>query len=375
MNAATGESSVRVDLAGRSYDILIGAGLTARAGALIEAVVGRRRLVVMTDSTVEQLHLPALARSLRGADLRFDTISVAAGEVSKEIGRFPGLVERILDLGIDRRTVIVALGGGVVGDLAGFAAASLLRGIDFVQVPTTLLAQIDSSVGGKTGLNARQGKNLIGAFHQPLLVLADLDLLATLPRRELLAGYAEMVKYGLLGDAGFFAALERSAERLLALDPAILAPAIATCCRMKAAIVAEDEREAGRRALLNLGHTFGHALEAETGFGEALLHGEAVGLGIVLAADLSVELGRLPAEAARRIRRHIAAVGLPTALAPLGLGRSDAARLVGHMAHDKKTTDGRLTFILLDAIGRASIAHGVDPLAVERVLAAQPGVS
>jgi 3-dehydroquinate synthase len=317
---------------------------------------------------VAGLHLAGLQKALSGFEVA--TVTVPAGEASKDVARFPALLERILALGIDRRTVLVAFGGGVIGDLCGFAAATLLRGLDFVQIPTTLLAQIDSSVGGKTGVNTAQGKNLVGAFHQPVLVLADLDLLATLPRRELLAGYAEMAKYGLIADAGFFARLEANAGRLLELDRALLAEAVATCCRMKAEIVAEDEREAGRRALLNLGHTFGHALEAETGFGDRLLHGEGVALGMALAADLSVRLGRLPAGEAARVRRHLASVGLPVTLAAIGLGPGDADRLVAHMAHDKKTRDGNLTFIVLDAIGRAAVLDGVDPELVREVLAA-----
>jgi 3-dehydroquinate synthase len=359
---------VRVELAGRSYDILIGPGLLAEAGRLIERAVGRRRLIVVTDETVERLHLPVLTRSLAAAGLRADVVAVPAGEASKDLRRFPAFLERILALGPDRRTVLVALGGGVVGDLAGFAAATLLRGLDFVQIPTTLLAQIDSSVGGKTGVNAPQGKNLVGAFHQPALVLADLDLLRTLPRRELLAGYAEMVKYGLIGDAAFFAHLEDAAPRLLSLDPATLGAAVALCCRMKAAIVAEDEREAGRRALLNLGHTFGHAFEAETGFGDRLLHGEAVALGMAMAAALSVRLGRLDPDSARRVRRHLAAAGLPVSLAEAGLDAGAAPALLAHMAHDKKTSEGRFTFVVLDAIGAAALARGVDPAPVAETL-------
>ena len=360
--------TIRVELAGRAYDILIGSGLIEAAGPHIARRLGQRRLVVLTDETVAALHLPALAAALEAAGLRFDTLTVPAGEASKDIARFPALMERLLALGIDRRSVIVALGGGVVGDLAGFAAASALRGIDFVQIPTTLLAQIDSSVGGKTGVNTAQGKNLVGAFHQPSLVLADLDLLRTLPRRELLSGYAEMVKYGLIGDRSFFEHLEANAPSLLALDGGVLGPAVALCCRMKAAIVSQDEREAGQRALLNLGHTFGHALEAETGFGDRLLHGEGVALGTVMAASLSARLGRLDARDSARIRRHFEQAGLPVTLRATGLGPEYAARLIAHMAHDKKTAEGRLTFIVLDAIGRASVFKDVDPAQVEAVL-------
>jgi 3-dehydroquinate synthase len=361
--------TIRVALAGRSYDILIGPGVLATTGAAISQAAGKRRLVIVSDANVAALHMDRLLEAVSGHASRIDTVIVEPGESAKDIARFPALLERILDLGIDRRTLIVAFGGGVVGDLAGFAAASLLRGLDFVQIPTTLLAQIDSSVGGKTGVNTRQGKNLVGAFHQPALVLADLDLLATLPRRELLAGYGEMVKYGLIADRSFFERLEETAASLLDLDPAALTDAVATCCRMKAAIVAEDEREAGRRALLNLGHTFGHALEAETGFGATLLHGEAVALGMVLAADLSVRLGRLDRNDAGRIASHLASTGLPTTLAAIGLGPQSADRLIAHMAHDKKTMDGNLTFVVLDAIGHAAIQPGIAPDMVRAVLA------
>jgi 3-dehydroquinate synthase len=358
-----------VDLDGRSYDILIGAGLLSRAGDHLAAAIGRRRLVIVTDENVAREHLGTLEAGLDAAGYRHATIIVPPGEASKDLRRFPEFAERLLDQRIDRGTVIVAFGGGVVGDLAGFAAATLLRGVDFVQIPTTLLAQVDSSVGGKTGVDTRQGKNLVGAFHQPRLVLADLDTLATLPRRELLAGYAELVKYGILGDAGFFELMERTAERVLALDPAPLAAAISACCRMKAEIVAADEREAGRRALLNLGHTFGHALEAETGYSDALLHGEAVAIGMVLAAELSVSLGRLDPAAAARIRRHLGAVGLPTEPSAIPGAPLPAGRLLHHMTLDKKATDGNLTFILLDAIGR-SVAERVPAADVERVLRA-----
>ncbi len=357
-----------VDLAGRAYDFVIGPGLLGQAGALIAQVVGRRRLIIVTDENVAREHLGSLQAGLDAADYKHSTIVVPPGEASKDIGRFPDFMERLLDERLDRGTIILAFGGGVVGDLAGFAAATLLRGLDFVQIPTSLLAQIDSSVGGKTGLDTRQGKNLVGAFHQPLLVLADLDTLKTLPRRELLAGYGEMAKYGALGDLGFFTHLEAVAERILALEPGPLADAVLACCRMKAEIVAEDEREAGRRALLNLGHTFGHALEAETGYGDKLLHGEAVAIGMVLAAELSAALGRLDAGNVERLRRHLAAVGLPTAMAAIPGAPFAARRLVEHMGLDKKASDGKLTFILLDAIGKSAVARGVPAETVESVL-------
>jgi len=249
----------------------------------------------------------------------------------------------------------VALGGGVVGDVTGFAAATLLRGIDFVQIPTTLLAQVDSSVGGKTGINTRMGKNLIGAFYQPRLVLADTDTLATLPRRELLAGYAEIVKYGLIRDAEFFAWLEAEGGSVCDLAPVPLRRAVMTSCAMKAVIVASDEREEGDRALLNFGHTFGHALEAETGFSARLLHGEAVGLGMVLAFDFAVRLGLVGEAESERARRHLGGMGLPTQLAAVGLAGIPADRLLAHMGKDKKVRDGRITLILPRRIGEAFV--------------------
>ncbi|GGF48834.1 3-dehydroquinate synthase [Aliidongia dinghuensis] len=354
-------SLVPVALAGRSYDILIERGLIARAGALIRPVLGARRLVVLTDENVARHHLAALEASLAAADYRFDTVVVPPGEQAKDLHRFPELAERLLGLGLERGTAFVALGGGVIGDLAGFAAATLLRGLDFVQVPTTLLAQIDSSVGGKTGVNARRGKNLVGAFHQPRLVLADLAALDTLPRREWLAGYAEMVKYGLLGDADFFARLERDGEVILAGAPGPLGEAVAHCCRMKAEIVAEDEREAGRRALLNLGHTFGHALEAETGYGPDLLHGEAVAIGMMLAADLSRRLGLLGEADFARIGRHLTATGLMTRVDQVPGGPFTADRLIQHMAHDKKVAEGRIAFVLMRGLGDSFQRRDVPP--------------
>jgi 3-dehydroquinate synthase len=359
-----------VDLAGRAYDIVVGAGLLARVGEFLAPVIGRRRLIVVTDETVAQHHLAALQAGLDAAGYRHAAVIVPAGESSKDLHRFADFAEQVLDQGIDRNTVLVAFGGGVVGDLAGFGAATVLRGVDFVQIPTTLLAQVDSSVGGKTGVDTRHGKNLVGAFHQPRLVLADLDVLKTLPHRELLAGYAEMVKYGILGDVGFFEYLESAAPRILALDPAVIGHAVLECCRMKAAIVAEDEREAGRRALLNLGHTFGHALEAETGYGSALLHGEAVAIGMVLAAEMSVHLGLLDKVGAERIRRHLDALGLPTSPNQVPGAPFKAARLIEHMSHDKKTIDGKLTFVLLDRVGHSRVERDVPAALVERVLTA-----
>jgi len=296
---------------------------------------------------------------------------IAPGEESKSFAGLQALCDALLDLELDRGDLIVAFGGGVVGDLAGFAAAILKRGIDFIQIPTTLLAQVDSSVGGKTAIDTPRGKNLIGAFHQPRLVLADLGVLETLPRRELICGYAEVIKYGLLGDLAFFGWLEANAPAVLALDEAALAHAVGRSVAMKAEIVAEDERESGRRALLNLGHTFAHALEAETGFGEALKHGEAVGIGCALAFRFSAALGLCPGQDAERASRAIAAAGLPTRLHELSGHPFGADALVVHMAQDKKAEGGALTFILARAIGEAFVAKGVAPEAVRAFLVAE----
>ncbi|MEN8197340.1 MAG: 3-dehydroquinate synthase, partial [Pseudomonadota bacterium] len=275
--------TVRVDLGPRSYDIVVGDDVLAEAGKSMAPILRGPRVVVVTDDHVAPLHLHALMRSLANAEIAADAIVLPAGEQTKDIAHFGKLLDEILGRGIDRDTSLVALGGGVIGDITGFAAASALRGIDFIQVPTTLLAQVDSSVGGKTGINSPHGKNLIGAFHQPRLVLADSRVLRTLPRREMLAGYAETVKYGLIADGAFFAWLEGHGADLVDGDPAKIRHAVVASCKAKAAIVAEDEQEHGARALLNLGHTFGHALEAETGFGHTLLHGEAVAIGMVMA--------------------------------------------------------------------------------------------
>ena len=274
------------------------------------------------------------------------------GEGTKDLAHFGRLVDDILASGIERGTMLVALGGGVVGDIAGFAAATLLRGIDFVQIPTTLLAQVDSSVGGKTAINTPIGKNLVGAFYQPRLGLADTASLTTLPRREVRAGYGEIVKYGLIRDAGFFEWLEAQGRAVCDLEPAALTRAVMVSCRMKAEIVAADERETGDdRALLNFGHMFGHAVEAETGFGERLLHGEGVALGMVLAFDFAVRLGLASGQDAHRVRQHLAASGLPTTLAEIGLSGDAADRLIAHMGKDKKVRDGAITLILPRRIG------------------------
>ncbi|MCG8593092.1 MAG: 3-dehydroquinate synthase [Kiloniellales bacterium] len=360
--------SLTVALGARSYEILVGEGLLAEAAARVAAVLPGRRLVVVTDETVARLHLPALSDALAAAGRDSPAIVLPSGEATKDFAHLQMLTERLLDAKVDRGSVLVAFGGGVIGDLAGLAAALTLRGLDFVQVPTTLLAQVDSSVGGKTGINTRQGKNLVGAFHQPRLVLADIGTLSTLPKRELLAGYAEVVKYGLIADPDFFAWLETEGPALIAGDSEARRHAVLTACAAKAAIVAEDEQERGRRALLNLGHTFGHALEAEVGYGGGLLHGEAVAIGTVLAFDLSVRLGLCPAEDAARVRHHLASVGLPTGLKTLPEGARNPDSLLRHMAHDKKVQDGRITFVLQRGIGQAFLAREVEPAAVRDLL-------
>jgi 3-dehydroquinate synthase len=360
----SGLRTVRVDLGGRGYDIAIGPGLIDRAGELSAKLLARPRVIIVSDDVVAERYGGRLFSSFKRAGVEASIVVVPAGERSKEFDTFSGLMNALLDQRPDRKTTLVALGGGVVGDLAGFAASVLLRGVDFIQVPTTLLAQVDSSVGGKTGINTRHGKNLVGAFYQPRLVLADTDALDTLPRRELLAGYAEVVKYGLIDDPAFFQWCESNAAALLAGDAAKRAYAIEQSCRAKARIVAADERETGDlRALLNLGHTFAHALEAETGFGPDLLHGEAVGAGMAMAFDLSARLGLCPAADAQRVRTHLGAVGLPVRLRAIGgdnKRRWDAVRLIDHMRGDKKATAGRLTFILARGIGKAFVTRVVD---------------
>jgi len=351
----TVSARLRVALGDRAYDIVVGPGLIERAGDEIRPLMRRRHAVIVTDENVARHWLKPVEASLAGAGIISHTIVLPAGEETKDLDHFGRLAEEILACGIERGSMLVALGGGVVGDITGFAAATLLRGIDFVQIPTTLLAQVDSSVGGKTAINAASGKNLIGAFYQPRLVLADITVLATLPRRELLAGYAETVKYGLIGDAEFFAWCERQGNALCALTPEPLRCAVVTSCKMKAVVVAADEREEGKRALLNFGHTFGHALEAETGFSSRLLHGEAVALGMVLAFEFAARLGTAPAAEGERLRRHFTATGLPIRLADVGLAGVPPERFLAQMGRDKKVRDGKITLILPRRIGEAFV--------------------
>ena len=352
------EATVRVALGARSYDVVIGAGALDRAGALLASAVPGRRAAVVSDPRVAGLYLERLRSSLEDAGFVTTTHLVPEGEAAKSWESLGRLLEALLATRIDRDATVVALGGGAVGDLAGAAAALALRGVGFVQAPTTLLAQIDSSVGGKTGVNSAHGKNLIGAFHQPRLVIADTDALDTLAPRELRAGYAECVKYALIDDAAFFAWLEAKAERLLAGEPAERTRAIAACCAAKARLVAEDEREAGRRALLNLGHTFGHALEAAAGYDGALVHGEAVAMGTAMAFDLSVRLGFCAEAEREQVLAHFAQVGLPRTPPPALAAGWSARGLLERMANDKKARDGRPTFVLARGVGRAFLHRG-----------------
>ena len=351
---------LQVELGARSYDILIGRGLLAEAGRHLKPILKRPRTIVLTDETVAALHLPALTRALETAGIDSRAIVLPPGEQTKSFAHLERVTDELLAAKVERSSTLVALGGGVIGDLAGFAAAITLRGIDFVQIPTTLLAQVDSSVGGKTGIDTRWGKNLVGSFHQPRLVLADVDVLATLPRRQVLAGYAEVVKYGLINDPAFFAWLEDNGNGLVEGDEAARQHAVKVSCAAKARIVAADERESGARALLNLGHTFGHALEAECGYSDELLHGEAVAMGLVMAFDLSARLGLCPPEDAARVERHLAAVGLPTEPTSIGGRVWSVDSLLEHMQRDKKVEGGRITFILARGIGQAFIARDVD---------------
>jgi 3-dehydroquinate synthase len=349
---------IRVSLAERSYDIHVGPHLASNAGSLLKPFA-RGPVPVVTDAHLASLHLDPLLESLRKQGLDAKPIVLPPGEATKSFENLKDLTSALLAAGVDRGGLIVALGGGVVGDLVGFAAGILKRGVDFAQIPTTLLAQVDSSVGGKTAINTPEGKNLVGLFHQPRIVLADTALLKTLSRRELLAGYAEVAKYGALGDAAFFQWLEENGSRALAHDDAAIVRAVAHSCRMKAEIVARDERETGDRALLNLGHTFGHALEAATGYSDRLLHGEGVAIGMVLAFRLSVALKYCPRQDLERVQNHLSAVGLPTAIEAIPGDRPTVKALLAHMAHDKKVKDGRLVFVLTRGIGRAFVSSDV----------------
>ncbi|VAW00711.1 3-dehydroquinate synthase [hydrothermal vent metagenome] len=350
---------VDVDLGPRSYAIHIGEGLLGRTGEIIFPLLTRKKTVIVTDENVAELHLATLQGSLDTFQIEHNTIILPPGEATKSYEKFQLLCDSLLENDVERNDIIIAFGGGVIGDLAGFAAAVLRRGVNFVQIPTSLLAQVDSSVGGKTGINSRHGKNLIGAFHQPLAVIADIALLDTLPKRELAAGYAEVAKYGLLGDRAFFEWLEDNADALFAGNGQVRIKAISKSCEAKADIVARDEKEHGVRALLNLGHTFGHALEGVTGYSQRLLHGEGVAIGTVLAFRFSERSGLIKHGAARRVESHFSSVGLPTTLADIPGNLPDAETLINFMRQDKKASGGKLVFILARQIGDTFVAKDV----------------
>ncbi|PJG51302.1 3-dehydroquinate synthase [Bradyrhizobium forestalis] len=364
---------VKVDVAleDRAYDIVIGRGVLSSLGERIAALRPGVRTAVVTDRTVAKYWLEPAEASLAAAGIPTSRIVVEEGEISKTYAGLEKVSEALIAARIERNDLVIALGGGVVGDLAGFAAAILRRGVDFVQVPTSLLAQVDSSVGGKTGINSPQGKNLLGAFHQPVLVVADTAVLDTLSPRQFRAGYAEVAKYGVLGDEAFFSWLEKNHSDIFKGGSA-REHAIATSCRAKAGVVSRDERETGERALLNLGHTFGHALEAATGFSDRLFHGEGVAIGMTLAAQFSAKLGMIGELEAARVERHLIEAGLPTRLQDIAgfaqEGLADADALMALMAQDKKVKRGKLTFILLEAVGRAVIAKDVEPAPVRDFL-------
>lgn len=362
------QETVHVSLGARSYDVEIGPGLLASAGARIAPLLTRPQVVVVTDENVADLHLDALRDGLAAGGITMQSLVLPAGEATKGWPQFERTLDWLLDQKVERNDVVIAFGGGVIGDLVGFAAAVLRRGVRFVQIPTSLLAQVDSSVGGKTGINATQGKNLIGAFHQPALVLADTAVLGTLSARDFLAGYGEVVKYGMLGDAGFFEWLEENGPALAAGDMGARVAAVARAVQMKADIVARDETEQGDRALLNLGHTFCHALEAATVYSDRLLHGEGVAIGCALAFELSARMGLCAQEDPSRVRAHLRAMGMKTDLGDIAGDLPDADGLLALMAQDKKVVAGRLHFILARGIGSAFVTSDVPRDLVRDVL-------
>jgi 3-dehydroquinate synthase len=351
--------TVTVPLGNRSYDIVIGHGLLTEAGTRIR----QKRVCIITDKNVAKHHLPALEKSLKEAGTEVHTLILPAGEKTKSFKCLQQVIDFVLNLSIERNFTLIAFGGGVIGDLTGFAASSILRGIDFVQIPTTLLSMVDSSVGGKTGINTAQGKNLVGAFYQPKLVLMDLNLLSTLPSREFASGYAEVVKYGLINNPNFFEWLDKNIRSIKKRNPETLIHAITESCKAKRDIVAADERESNVRALLNLGHTFGHALEAETGFSRKLLHGEGVAIGMVQAFQLSANLGLCSAADVETTKAHLKKAGLPITYPGLS---PDA--LLHHMKKDKKVKDGKMVFILSKGIGQAFISSSVEEADVLKLL-------
>ncbi len=364
----SGIDTVHVDLGARSYDVRIGRGLVSGAGAEIAPFLHRKRVAIVTDDTVGAAHLGSLIDSLQAEGIEAVSLSLTPGEATKCWSQVTHVVEWLLDQKIERNDIVIAFGGGVIGDLVGFAASILRRGVRFVQIPTSLLAQVDSSVGGKTGINTRHGKNLVGAFHQPTCVLADIDVLGTLKPRDFLAGYGEVVKYGLLGDAAFFEWLEKNAPKAAAGDMEARQYAVRRSVEMKAGIVIRDETEQGDRALLNLGHTFCHALEAATGYSDRLLHGEGVAIGCVLAFELSSRLGLCSQEDPSRVRAHLKEMGMKTDLADIQGDLPSAEVLLDLMGQDKKVVDGQLRFILARGIGDAFVSKDVPKDAVLSVL-------
>ncbi|WP_169567702.1 3-dehydroquinate synthase [Sneathiella limimaris] len=366
-NAAP-DQIVEVSLKERSYPIIIGANLLQRAGQEIAARLKGRRVAIITDEVVSEFHLKTLENSLSEAGVKSLSFILPAGEQTKSFQQYENLLDQLLEAQISRDEALVALGGGVIGDLTGFVAATLKRGIDFIQIPTTLLSQVDSSVGGKTGINSRHGKNLIGAFKQPRLVLADVTTLNTLPKRDVLAGYAEVLKYALLGDFDFFEWLEQNGKSVVDGDLTARIQAVKTSVEAKARIVAEDETEKGVRALLNLGHTFGHALEAETNYSSNLVHGEGVAIGMLMAMELSASMNLLTTQEVERTKSHYALTGLLSRLPAINGVHWNAENLLAHMAQDKKVDQGKLTFILMKKIGDAFITQDVEKSAILNTL-------
>ena len=366
--ATDGIETLHVPMGERSYDIFIGDGAISHAGSLIKDILKAPRAIIVTDENIAPSWLEPLKTSLNYAGIKTREIILPPGEHTKSVSHLEQLLDNLLENNIDRKTTLIALGGGVIGDLTGFAAAVVMRGVDFVQVPTTLLSQVDSSVGGKTGIDTRFGKNLIGAFHQPRAVITDTSTLDTLPMRERLCGYAEVIKYGVINDRGFYDWLIENGQKVLDGNPAARREAVRRSCANKAEIVTADEREQGLRALLNLGHTFGHALEAQIGFEDKLKHGEAVAIGMMMALELSVRLAMASETDRDSLRDHLKTVGLPVDLKGLAGGNWTADALLDHMGRDKKTQDGKLTFILARAIGNSFVANDVDHDAVKGVL-------
>ena len=365
--------TLTVELKQRSYPIYIGDGLLeGNAAEIIQNILadlGGRRVIIISDSNVGEIYANPLADSLKQLDISCDELTIPAGEGSKSFAEFENLLNDILALNPDRKTTLIALGGGVVGDITGFAASVILRGIPFIQIPTSLLAQVDSSVGGKTAINSKYGKNLIGAFYQPKAVIADISTLSTLPKRQILAGYAEILKYGLINDESFFRWLEENGEKVISGDADALKYAVKTSCAAKAEIVAEDERESGKRALLNLGHTFGHALEKATGYSDLLLHGEAVAIGCLMAFAMSVKAGLCPESDYDRLKSHLQKAGLSCTLSDINSTPNfwNIDELVSHCYQDKKTQDGKLNFILAKGIGKAFMQKNIDKADVKTV--------